>query len=54
MSDSYDWGGAGELTFRLQVSVDEAHKVEVFQRCCDLGCVETCIIFRYAFPRTGL
>ena len=41
-------------TFRFQVSVDEAHEMEVFQCRRHLGRVESGIFLRNTFPRTSL
>ena len=47
-------GDAVLLTLWLQISVDETHKMQVFQRSDDLGCVESSVFFGQALPRSGL
>lgn len=42
------------LTFRLQISVDEPHEVQVLQRRCHLGRVESGLIFQKALPGSRL
>lgn len=41
-------------TFRLEVSIDEAHQVQILERCRHLARVKASIIFGYALSRTSL
>jgi len=42
------------LTLRLEVSVDETHQMQVLQRSCHLGSIETRIILRDALAGSSL
>lgn len=41
-------------TFRLEVSIDEAHQVQILERCRHFACVKASIVFWYTFSRASL
>lgn len=44
----------GEHTFGFEVTVNEAHQVQILQRRCDLGGVEAGVVFAHAFAGSCL
>ena len=52
------WTGANgrgqQLTFRFEITIDEAHQMQVFQRRDDLGGVKPCVVLREALARARL
>lgn len=44
----------GKHTFRLKVSIDETHQVQILECCRHLACVKASIVLWYAFSRTSL
>lgn len=43
-----------ERTFWLQVTIDEAHQMQIFQRSRDFSCIEAGRVLVYALVRTSL
>lgn len=43
-----------ERTFRLEISIDESHQMEILQCGCDLSSVEPRIVLAHALVRSSL